>query len=406
MEIESINYFNKINKKIPKKYKINVCNSSKDIGIMINYFLKFINNDKVKNRTISMDFEFNNCSFKKGNEYNECKKNSIGSKEIAIFQILLEDDEIKNDDEIVNIYLFYPPDLSEGQTKILVKLLTTDNIKKILHGGESLDIPYLFNILLKNEDNKIKFCSNLYDTKYICEYYHLVKNTKDKCKIYYFLKEMEIISNEQFNNLLKNEEDMGPIWYINLNINKLSKNVILYSSFDVLYLKELLSKLIKLNSLEEINIVSGMSSINYIYRLAIPENLDYIDKITEFNVHYLYDNNKEGIKFLDIYDLYYYWYDDEYKIFSKLTEINFFKRFIQTVIKINVYSLFTDKMITSKYGNFTSSLKDNDKILIKEINNKYYEFYIKIEGYLGFQKILSFIETINSSIRKDFNKNI
>ena len=407
MEIESINYFNNINtdnKLIPTKYRLIVCNTSKDIGIMINFFLKFINNNKIKNRTISMDFEFNNCSFKKGSKYYDCMKNSIGSKEIAIFQILLEDDEIKKKDDIVNIYLFYPPDLSDGQTKILINLLTHPEIKKILHGGESLDIPYLFNMLLKNEDDKIKFSLNLYDTKYICEYFHLVKKTKDKCKIYYFLKEMEIINNQQFDNLIKNEEEMGPIWFINLDINKLNKNVILYSSFDVLYLKELLNKLIKLNSEEEIDIISGMSSINFIYRLALPVHSNYIDKISEYNVHMLFDNNKVGVKFNDIFDLYYYWYNDDIKIFSKFTEINFFKRLIQSIVKIYLYSNFTNNTINSNYGIFTSSLKDNDKKYIKEIERKYNEFYNKLGKHKGYHKILKFIKNINLSINSDFIK--
>tara|TARA_E500000178_G_C16988793_1_gene739721 strand:+ start:479 stop:1702 length:1224 start_codon:yes stop_codon:yes gene_type:complete len=401
MEINTKEYFEEslIDKTKSLKYKLNVCSTSKDIGIMINYFLKFIKNKKIKNRTISMDFEFNNCNFKKGNDYNECIKNSVASKEIAIFQILLEDDEIKLDNEVTNIFLFYPPDLSKSQNKVLIDLLTEPGITKIIHGGESLDIPYLFNILIKDQSSIIKFCENLYDTKFICEYSHLKKNTKDKCKIYYFLKEMNVINEQQFNNLLKNEEEMGPIWFINLDIKKLNKNVILYSSFDVLYLKDLLRKFKK--SSYELKIISGITSICYLYRTAIPETSKFLDKISEFNVHMLFDNNHGSVKFLDVFDLYYYWYDDDNKIFSKLTEINFFKRFIQTLVKIYLYEKFTDNNINSKYGVFTSSLKEQDKKLIKEINKNFYDFHIKIEGY-DFQPILSFLEYINTSIRRDF----
>ena len=117
MEIKTSEYFDKslINNLKPDKYKMNVCKTSKDIGIMINYFLKFIKNKNLKNRTISMDFEFNNCNFRKGKEYDVCLENSVGSKEIAIFQILLEDDEIKTPNDVCNIFLFYPPDLSQNQ---------------------------------------------------------------------------------------------------------------------------------------------------------------------------------------------------------------------------------------------------------------------------------------------------
>ena len=197
---------------------------------------------------------------------------------------------------------------------------------------------------------------------------------------------------------------MGPIWFINLDINKLNKNVILYSSFDVLYLKELLNKLIKLNSEEEIDIISGMSSINFIYRLALPVHSNYIDKISEYNVHMLFDNNKVGVKFNDIFDLYYYWYNDDIKIYSKFTEINFFKRLIQSIVKIYLYSNFTNNTINSNYGIFTSSLKDDDKKYIKEIERKYNEFYNKLGKHKGYHKILKFIKNINLSINSDFIK--
>lgn len=400
MEIQSNHYFKNIDEKMPIKYRLNVVKNAKDIGIMISHFLKFIK-AKYRNRTISMDFEFNNCSFKKGDEYTKCMKNSIGSKEIAIFQILLEDDSLKTKNDVGNIFLFYPEDLSEKQKKILIDLLTAPDIKKIIHGGESLDIPYLFKMLFKDEESKINFCSNLYDTKYICEYHHLVKKTEDKCKIYYFLKEMDIISNDQFEIIIKNEEDMGPIWFINLDIKKLNDNVVLYSSFDVLFLKSLLNKLVESNSKDEIDIVSGISSINFLYKMAVPEISNFIDKITTYNVHMLYDKDNNIVKFLDIFDLYYYWYDDNKKIFSKLTDINSFKRFIQSILKIYLYLHFSVNDINTNYGKFKSSLKDNDKKFIKEINEKYFSFISKLEESNGFQKTLDFIDTISNSIKND-----
>lgn len=103
-----------------------------------------------------MDFEFNSVS----------KTN----REIALFQINLE-----NDSNIGMIFVFYPPELSKSDTNILIKLITNEHMIKIIHGGESLDIPYLFDQVLKDTNLIYSFCKNLFDTKYLCEYAHIEK---------------------------------------------------------------------------------------------------------------------------------------------------------------------------------------------------------------------------------------
>lgn len=408
--INTKDYFNTFDETMPTKYKLNVMKNPKDIGYMINYFIKFLRK-KADNKFISMDFEFNNCSFKKNNdkEYKLCIENSIGSKEIAIFQILLEDDSIKEVDYQENIFLFYPGDLSEKQTNVLINLLTAPRINKIIHGGESLDIPYIFKMLIKDKNQKVKFCRNLYDTKYICEYNNLLKKTKDKCKIYYFIKEMGIINDNQFNTLLKNEEDMGEIWFINLDIKKLNDKVVLYSSFDVLYLRKLLNESEKRLSKREIDIISGFSSINFIYRSEFSLFSEFMDRISEYNVHMLYDENHGKVTFLDIFDLYFYWVDDKDKIFSKISEINFFKRFINTFFKIGLYNEFTSEELNTNYGKYTSSLKEEDKITLQSINKKKIEFidFIKnqiSDSYESNLNITKFIENIELTIKFDLKK--
>lgn len=53
------------------------------------------------------------------------------------------------------IFILHPP--SVKSTESLIQLLTTPNIIKILHGSESLDIPYLYNQLLIKSDNILNF---------------------------------------------------------------------------------------------------------------------------------------------------------------------------------------------------------------------------------------------------------
>ena len=139
-----------------KKYKVIICDNKDKITDMINYFKFFIKIDTKDYPIIGIDFEFNRSLDKK-------------SREIALFQINLETLNNKG-----QIYLFYPPDLNKEQINVLKKLLTSNKIKTIIHGGESLDIPYIFNNLLTTDKEQQDFCVNLYDTKFLCEYYNIV----------------------------------------------------------------------------------------------------------------------------------------------------------------------------------------------------------------------------------------
>ena len=128
MIIKSKNYFNKkINWK--KEYDITVVKTNKDVENMLKYFSIFIKL-KSRNKYAGLDFEFNS---------------SPEGKKIALFQINLESDESN-----AKIFLFYPLDLNYKDMDILVELLTDVNIKKILHGAESLDIPYLFKNIFES----------------------------------------------------------------------------------------------------------------------------------------------------------------------------------------------------------------------------------------------------------------
>ena len=430
MELISNDYFsnehlNIAKKFIPKKFKIYVVKDEKDIGYMISYFLKFI---KLKNsenvlysRYISMDFEFNNCSFKKGKGdlYDKCVEESIGSKEIAIFQILLtnivnaEHSNAENSNEHNTIFLFYPPDLSEKQTKVLIDLLIEPDIIKVIHGGDSLDIPYLFKRLLKSEDNIFKFCNNLFDTKYICDFLNNKSNleVKNKCKIYHFLKDQMIISENQFNKLLENEEEMGPIWFINLDIRKLKKSVILYSACDVIYLVSLLESTNSTNlnqiqgirSNQEIELLGELTSFNYLYKSGNFKFSDSLDRISNFNVHVITDNNKESYEsldsnyqFMDVFYLYYYNFTGLFNSneFYYMSEINSLKKLLQNIVRLYVYSLFFNyerKGSKSKYGNIKTSLKKEDVQLGMQIIDEFENYILKWNKLKKTNRLINFV---------------
>lgn len=310
MIINSDKYFN--NKiKWKKDYKICVIKTKEDIKNMMDYFKKFKKrNDE---RVASLDFEFNARD---------------GKKLIALFQICLE----STSDKAV-IFIFYPPDLNKQETNILKSLLIDKNIKKILHGAESLDMPYLFNNLFRTKKSREEFLTNVIDTRYLCEYYHIERNSTNKCKIYLILREMEVINDKQLEFLQKNEEKMGPIYLIWLDVRKLSKSVVLYSAFDTVYLNALVKQF----------------PDNYIYNKIVPEltRFSYLDKYDKLffekvneetnviNNNFIRQN--ENIKMIELFYSFINMINDKKGIFQNLLKINYFKRFLEVYIKYFVY---------------------------------------------------------------------
>ena len=201
-----------------KTYFILKVDSEQKQDFMSDIFNKFIENQNKninQKHFIGIDFEFNKVSKEK--------------KEVALFQINCE----KDNDDIGYIFIFKPSEIDFKQQTILIELLTDENIIKILHGGESLDIPFLFDQLLKTETNIKKFCKKLFDTKYLCEFYHLQNKKNSKCSIYFMLEELKIITASKIKDFERIEKNMGPIYLIDINIHKLSNDLLKYSLYDV-----------------------------------------------------------------------------------------------------------------------------------------------------------------------------
>ena len=303
-----------------KKYNILSVDNSDKINFMCNFFTNFINN---QNKNINIK-HFIGCDF----EFNRVRKTD---KDIALFQINLE---IENEN-IGTVYVFYPPELNNQQNNILIKLLTNKHIIKILHGGESLDIPYLFDQVLKTVDNINNFCSNLLDTKYLCEYSHIESNSKIvKCSIYYLLEEFKIITPQKFKDLESIEDKTGPIYLIHIDIHKMSKELFKYSLYDVLFLPELIRKFLKKSNVYT-KIIPEISKLVFQYkRLGNHE----INKIKE----YVYSHNNSFIKSNDnmylLNDIYHYYILTLInKDINNLLKITYFREFFEICFKYIAY---------------------------------------------------------------------
>lgn len=319
------------------KIKILVGNNKENLKIikknLINYqhFLKKSNN---QNNYIGLDFEFN--------------PKSHTSKKIALAQLYLEGyPDINNELGLV----FDPTDeIIEDEFR---NTLLTDNIKVILHGGESLDIPYLFNELFKNKKEIVKFTSNLIDTKYLCEYDLLINPIEGyRCKIYYLLLQKKVITEKKFNDLIQNEKDMGKIYKIIINVENLSDNLLKYSIYDVIFLPQLIRNL-KFESNKDLQIVNTLSQLNFLWKNnlipSINSQKETIEKI--FNSY-----NKNNIRINEIFNIIINQIDD---IIINYKKINFIKKFIEQIQKIYILPLIM---------NFDTFYYSNNILVLDKIN--------------------------------------
>ncbi len=293
-------------------YNLILGDDKKNLDKMIHYFKTFMKIDDKK--YVGIDFEFNRVN---------------NERVIGLFQINLESPNTKT------IFMFYPPDLSKKQIKVLKKLLYSEDI--IIHGGESLDMPYLFSKIFVKNKNIIKFLKNVRDTKFMCESYNYENNlTENKCKIYFLLLQMNVIDRKQFDFLLKNEENMGPIYKIFIDVKKMKKELIYYSAYDVLYLPRLIEKFPKNkyynNILPEItNIIIYAKQLNF-----IDDNLLLLNK---FNNFFIMKNGKKML-FNDIYKM---TFDKiEFEYLDNILSSNYLKKFFQMIFKFVVYIYITN----------------------------------------------------------------
>ena len=338
----SIEFYSNLNNKI---YYVYVINNIDGENFMINIFNNFIENQNLhinENHYIGIDFEFN--------------KISKTTRDVALMQINLE-----NDSNTGYIFLLCPPKLIIS-LETLITLITQSQMIKILHGCESLDIPYLFNQLLITLDNINNFCNNFFDTKFICEYKNSEKlinfKTLNKCSIYDVLLDDKIISQKQLDYLNKVDDDMGPIYLINIDVNKLDDNLTNYSLYDVLYLPELLKK--NINDLNnEHLIISDILKIIFLYKRNIDTTFLKLELlINSVNNNFIFESKIP----YNLNTLWTYYFDviTDIECINILKNINFFKSFFKILSKYILYYNINKKFIIYKSINNKTVINDFD----------------------------------------------
>jgi hypothetical protein len=337
---------NMFNLKIDKQYKVyllnsNFLNSNKDFfdDFMIKYSEKANKSDK--KFYICIDCEFN-------------------TKKIALIQINFEED---NDG---NIFLLDPKILSNKTIDILKnKILCNSHISKIFHGADSLDIPYFFYDFFNSDTILItKFMENFVDTRFLCEFYNtynkLYHNIDNHlCNIYYLYEKYSIINSLQRKYLDDNEEKMGKLYDIFIEIDTMTDELINYTMYDVVYLKFLYKRM--KSEIVEYKYINEMVQLVYLDKRNIVKFVNK-EEIEKFNINYFFKDNKlirlsETIETNSIF---------KNKIFNTLYNVNYFKMNLNLILKNIIYSniLDNDKVFENK------TTIQNNKLSFNELFNK------------------------------------
>jgi hypothetical protein len=224
-------------------------------------YKKTINPDTLNEKPhVGVDYEFNN-------------------RIIALMQLNFETYCDKDKESHSYIWLVSPGEFDDEQNKILIKYLMTNlDIYKILHGPDSLDIPYMYNIMFKNDiDVILAFTKKMIDTRFLCEYMRQSIGLERKCNIYSAIKYFGTISEKKYDNLEDTHDAMGPVQDINWNIHKLSSYHIMYGYYDVLFLKFYVMDIYKKINEQTPELLPSYKFVNPIIRFVILDRREAID---------------------------------------------------------------------------------------------------------------------------------
>lgn len=263
---------------------------------------------------IGLDFEFN-------------------SRQIALMQINFEG---YNSDSF--IYIIDPRKFDKSIIEFMNKyILCNSKINKLLHGSDPLDIPYIYYELIGNKIANIKFTSKLFDTKYMCEYHNISNNLNQKCKIYEVLQNLKVITNNKYNQLIKNENKMGPLYKTLIDIEHISSEMISYALYDVLFLKYLYIAFLKQSKIHG-TIIPELTRIMFLEKKEIINIINDIEPFVNEMNNYMIEN----YRLIDIY------HSLIEEINIDLLQINYFKNGLTILFKFIIYYLLNKKYVIHK----------------------------------------------------------
>ena len=327
------------------KYEIIISNEEIEVKLFILYLLMFHIESTTRSKIFDMDINDNKTFVGIDYEFN--------NRIIALMQLNFERLSSDSKETTSHIFIVNPGDFNQLNKEYLIKfLMTNQSIYKILHGCDSLDLPFMYDILFENNKDYIyDFTKNVYDTRFFCEYYKLTINEDKKCSIYDALLYFEVINKDKFEDLNKVHDYMGPVQDISWNINKMSSFHVKYALYDVLFLKFFLLNLFKLSYKNTKNYFKSYSLLAPITRFiflekkevskVLIESKSKIDPIHNYHIklngsnHTLISIYNEIIKDLFIKD----WG----MLSNNILMVNYFRTGLSILFKNIIYFIIKNK---------------------------------------------------------------
>lgn len=338
------------------EYNIIQVNSDHLIKLMLLYII-FYNYDarSIKNKKLytGVDFEFNQ------------------GRKIALCQVAFFPHRVNK-----FIWVFDPNSLDTQRTQYLIKYLFTSKwVHKILHGSDSLDVPYLFQELFMNNHTYIySFVTNITDTRFLCEYFkNSINNIDKKCSIYDALLYFDTIDQQKYNELQNINKSMGPIqnqvWDVyNMNIYNLK-----YAAYDTLYLHRFYFDMLYRAKIKTPELYNSYQYIPLITRFIFLEKWDVSDLLNRIKSqvdpinNYLIKFDDKNITltniFTDVLKGLIIKSPDLTINVNDLLNINYFRSSLMLLFKMVIYSIITDNFIVYENKNKTYT----EKISLEDI---------------------------------------
>jgi hypothetical protein len=346
---------------IDKKSKLLIVKDSETEKYFFNFLSKYLSN-LVTKRIVGFDIEFNT------------PPGSHNERVIAIFQMAFY---LKG---YVLVIFFDPALLNKKTNKLIHQLLINQQILKIGHGTDSLDVPAIYNYLETNEQ-RIQFTNSLYDTRFLCEYKNIITGEK-LCNIYHLLESYSVITPKQFEWLKTNEDKLGDFWRKKIDIKKLSPELRDYSMYDAFYLKRLLA-LIKKN-FKKINLDYSIVIQSTRLVFLLKRGVIKLDDFSNFNIYFLSNKKKLHDYFMEVYS----------RLNEDIFKIGYFKNQLIKILQLLFYIEISKSNTIYKSSN--TSITSTD---IKNLESIWNDFSIYLKPYTKINKIINkFLNLIKSKI--------
>lgn len=329
------------------------------------------------------------------------------NKKIQLAQLNFE----HNIDTKSMIMIISPNELESCMMDNFVNLIICSNkLKKILHGADALDLPYLYKSMLNDDTEKIiQATKTIIDTRFLCEYYKLSRDQSsdyrcsiydqepDRSAVYYF----KVVSDEQQANLARVLDELPPHYDITWIISKLERSKVLYAQYDVLFLKYFYYTIIHMATLDEKTDI-GKKSVITLYKHVLNEITRFVflerygatmlenkckQEVDPINNYFI--KKQSGIfKLIDIYNKILTGLETTHPMvkLDNLFKVNHFKKPVQNIIKRITYGFISK---------FCRVQKDKNTVWMDKLDNQFiFDFLENME----FKYLLSMFKDLSKTL--------